>query len=1055
MFQKNLNNLSQTAAIFALLLFCSAFFTQMAFAVGVCSNVTVRAGSLVPVGIFPRAIATADLDGDGDLDMAVANAGSGGFNSTVGSVSILLNDGAGNFLPGTTLNPNLSAQAVAVADFNSDGISDLVVGGGSSNSSGGITVGLAIYYGNGNGNFGFPILINTTTTVNSLATTDLNRDGLPDIIAATAGNAVLSFTNTGNDFALSGTTSVGNNPRSMVVADFNGDGIPDAVTANQGTNNLSVLYGQANGTFAVALNLPAVAGNASITPATLAAGDLNGDNRIDLVVGGSGGSSSLMIFLNNGSSGFAPPTNFSAQFNSSSVQGLLLGRFFGENKLDVAVITSGSFSDEPGRVVIYRGLANGNFDANVQFTFPTGNAPAGGATADFNNDGRPDIATANSGSNNVAVLLSNSQGGLGARQTLLGVQPSSVIAADFNGDGFLDAVVSGSSSGSSQVLTFYLGDANGNFGPPQSIPIVNSAAGQFLAADLNNDSRLDLIAYGATNFGSVNTFTVYINNGSSMPFNVLPPPSYNFTGVPTSAALGDFNGDGRRDIIAALSNNSVGLLLGGANGTFVQSQTSFAVGIQPSAITVGDFNGDNFLDAAIAGSNSNTSSSSVIILFGNGAGNFTSSSAPITVLNSPNGIVNGDFNGDGRLDLAVSSTGNFSGSNSFISILFGTGDGRFGNPVVYTVGSNARSLRVGDFNGDSRPDLAVANRSSNTVSLLINSGSGSFSQTLNYLSGILPNAIDIGDFNRDRRLDVIAANQIGATLFGFAPGTLSILTNSCREAITKTDYDGDGRTDFAVFRPASGTWFVTSNGVDYIQRQFGAGEDIPVQADYDGDGETDIAVYRPSTRTWYVLRSSTNSPRAVQWGAAGDIPVPGDYNGDGRADIAVFRPSNGTWYILPNFTPSQFLALRWGQTGDVPVQADYDGDGRTDLAVFRAGTWFIQNSSNNSFRAQQFGLASDIPLVGDYDGDGKSDLAVFRGGNWFLLLSATNAFRGENFGLATDRPQPGDYDGDGRTDLAVYRDGAWYVRQSSNNTFRAVIFGTASDVPVASTNRIQ
>jgi hypothetical protein len=1053
MLHKNHNNLSQTAMLFSLLLFCTTFFIQPAFAVGVCSTVTVTAGSLVGVGSFPRSIVAADFDGDGDADLAVANSG-GNSSSSIGTVSILLNDGAGNYAPGNTLSPSLAPQTVAVADFNSDGISDLVVGGSNNSNSSGTGTGLAVYYGTGSGTFGFPISITTVGTVNSVATGDLNRDGLPDIIAATGNNTVLTFTNNGNDFAPTGTTSVGIFPRSLVVADFNGDNFLDAATANGNGGNISVLYGQANGTFALAINLQVSGVNSSGSPTTLAAGDINNDNRIDLVVGG--GSSNLTIFLNNGAGGFAAPTTFNAQLNSSSVQTVLLGRFFGDNRLDVAVIATGSFSDEPGRLVIYRNNGNGNFDANVQFTYPTGNSPIGAVSADFNNDGRADVATTNSNSNNVSVLLSNSVGGLGARQTLLSIQPNSVVAGDFNGDGFLDAVTGGLSTNSSSVLTLHLNDGNGNFTGTQNIAIVNNASGQFLATDLNNDNRLDLIVYGSNNFSSSNSITTYINNGTATPFTALPP-TYTFTGAPSSIALGDFNRDGRRDIIATLPNSSsIGLLLGGVNGTFVQSQVSFAVGFQPSAITVGDFNGDNLLDAAVVGTNQNNSSgASVTILFGNGAGAFTNSSTPVGVLSSPTGLVSADFNGDGRLDVAVLSTGSFSNSGGTVSILFGTGDGRLNNPVTYNVGINPRALRIGDFNGDSRPDLAVANRGSNTVSLLINSGSGSFSQTLNYLSGILPGGIDVGDFNRDGKTEVIAANLIGATLANFTPGTLSVLYNTCKEAITKTDYTGDGRTDFAVFRPSTGTWFVTSDGTGFSQQQFGATGDVPVQGDYDGDGETDFAVFRPSNNTWYILRSGTNRSRAVQWGASGDIPVVGDYDADGRADVAVFRPSNGTWYVLPSSTPTQFLALRWGTNGDVPVQADYDGDGRTDLAVFRAGTWFILNSSNNGFRAQQFGLSTDVPVLGDYDGDGKSDLGVFRGGNWYFFLSATNSFRAENFGLGTDRPQPGDYDGDGKTDLGVFRDGAWYVRQSSNNAFRAVIFGTNTDVPVATTYRIQ
>jgi uncharacterized delta-60 repeat protein len=265
------------------------------------------------------------------------------------------------------------------------------------------------------------------------------------------------------------------------------------------------------------------------------------------------------------------------------------------------------------------------------------------------------------------------------------------------------------------------------------------------------------------------------------------------------------------------------------------------------------------------------------------------------------------------------------------------------------------------------------------------------------------------------------------------------------------DFDGDGKAEFAVFRPSNGFWFILNSFTNSFRGvQFGAAGDKPAAGDYDGDGFADVAVYRNGF--WYITQSSDNSFRAVQFGESSDKPVPDDYDGDGKTDIGVFRPSNGTWYILRS--SQGFTGVQFGQSGDIPVNGDYDGDGRSDICVYRpgSGTWYRLNSSNGAFNGFQFGAAEDKPVVGDYDADGIYDLAVFRpsSGVWYLLKSR-EGFTATQFGLSSDFPIPADYDGDGRTDIAVFRpsSGTWYGLQSSNG-FSAIQFGASGDLPVPS-----
>jgi subtilisin-like proprotein convertase family protein len=290
---------------------------------------------------------------------------------------------------------------------------------------------------------------------------------------------------------------------------------------------------------------------------------------------------------------------------------------------------------------------------------------------------------------------------------------------------------------------------------------------------------------------------------------------------------------------------------------------------------------------------------------------------------------------------------------------------------------------------------------------------------------------------------------------------------SCAPPTTSGDFDVDGRSDIAVFRPSTGQWFMLHSGTNYSTSSvvsWGLSTDVTVAGDYDGDAKTDLAVFRASvSSTWFIRQSSTNYTTfaSIAWGTAGDIPVPGDYDADGRTDPAVYRPSTRQWFILQSSTNYATFVMRvWGFSTDVPAPADYDGDGKTDLGVYRpsTGQWLILKSSTdfNGFLVLQFGNASDIPVQGDYDGDRKADVAVFRGstGQWFILRSSTNYMAATTiaWGMNGDAPVPADYDGDDRLDLAIYRpsNGAWYLLRSASNytTFSIHNFGSAGDRPV-------
>lgn len=138
-----------------------------------------------------------------------------------------------------------------------------------------------------------------------------------------------------------------------------------------------------------------------------------------------------------------------------------------------------------------------------------------------------------------------------------------------------------------------------------------------------------------------------------------------------------------------------------------------------------------------------------------------------------------------------------------------------------------------------------------------------------------------------------------------------------------SDFDGDGTSDYAVFRPSDGNWYVLNSGSNtYSVTRFGLNGDVPVDGDFDGDSRNDVAVFRPSNGVWYILRSSDGQISYTPFGLNGDKPVVGDYDKDGKSDIAVWRPSTGDYYCLKS-SNGQFSVTHWGLTGDIPIGAGF------------------------------------------------------------------------------------------------------------------------------------
>ncbi|MBI4896523.1 MAG: BNR-4 repeat-containing protein, partial [Candidatus Aenigmarchaeota archaeon] len=272
-----------------------------------------------------------------------------------------------------------------------------------------------------------------------------------------------------------------------------------------------------------------------------------------------------------------------------------------------------------------------------------------------------------------------------------------------------------------------------------------------------------------------------------------------------------------------------------------------------------------------------------------------------------------------------------------------------------------------------------------------------------------------------------------------------ILFGTSSDVPVPADYNGDGKTDLATFRPSTGKWYIDFNadGIAEQEVAYGSGSDIKIPADYNGDGKADLALFRPSTRYWFIdFNADRTSDIAVTYGLATDKLVPADYNGDKKADLAVFRPSNGRWYIDFNADGLVDQEVAYGLATDKPVPADYNGDGKADLALFRpsTGEWLVDtNLDGHQDIVVKYGLATDKPVPADYNGDGKTDLAVFRpsNGRWYIDLDQNGrSDLSVASGLASDVLVPADYNGDKKADLAVFRpsDGKWRIDTNRDGT---------------------
>lgn len=617
---------------------------------------------------------------------------------------------------------------------------------------------------------------------------DLNRDGIPDVIASGGEGTVVMLGREDGSFGPPKTIYPASG-YSTAVADFNRDGKLDLVMSAIGNGTYLVeLLGNGDGTFQQPIVLPQ-----PCTDCYLSAADFNGDGNVDLAVASTG---SFAAYLGNGDGTF---NNAKATYAVSFAHYVVTGRLNGDHLPDAVVVDSGSLD-------IFFSNGDGTFHETTYLSASSG-FPA--LLADLNGDGKLDIVTQDRDSDVVLVRLNRGDGTLGPEARFPAGCPvgscefQSISAGDINGDGKVDVATPGS---------YLLGNGDGTFGPPVTfnggsspnqavivtrdefrrgdferddcaIIVVGAADSDSLtiqratsrgllqaptfiagarpedvaAADFNGDGSMDLAVadYGVFGAGGVH---VFLNTGTG----AMRPGVDLAVQNPGAILAADFNRDGLMDLAVSSQSTGTTIFLGQGNGQFTQGSTypnlfgdctNHAVGIVPSVcFATADVNGDGILDLVGAV----WIDGQITVMLGNGDGTFRQGQT-FEGTGPQTGVAIADFNGDGKPDLA------FSVQALGAVVYFGHGDGTFGNPLTLKSQALAAGIAAGDVNGDGFPDIVLAGGEGASLYFLVNSyfpgdGKGGFGSEVLVQADLAPNAVKLADLNGDGKLDIISAN---------------------------------------------------------------------------------------------------------------------------------------------------------------------------------------------------------------------------------------------------------------------------------------------------------
>lgn len=706
----------------------------------------------------------------------------------------------------------------------------------------------------------------------------------------------------------------------------------------------------------------------------------------------------------------------------SGLRGIVQADFNGDGRPDIAAVNG-----DRHNISLLLSTPRGGYTASI-LNFPEDRLirPQFLAAADFDGDGKQDLAVTSfpgEGQNNVRLFKGDGAGGftpLGALRTEK--DPRFILASDVDGDGRPDLIVCNSSEGGLTIQVF-LGQIGGTFSPPTSYAMNGGEPRYIVAGNFDNDDYADLaIAVSQRQFDIPDRVIVLFGTGGGRLDRrstiLLPPRSQ-----PEGLTAGDFNGDGLTDLaIATTGDRRLYIYHNRPSqpGTFsLRTILGSAEGLNltTGSIAAGDFNGDGHIDLAV-GANDR-----VAVVIGNAEGLFR----PQRIVSyysggaDPYAIQAADFNGDGKLDLVIS---NIQAGN--ITVLYGNGDATF--DLLRRVGGRTWAVAAGDFNGDGLLDIATANRESGEVSIWHGDGKGGFTlfQIFPTLGGVAPEAIAVDDFNGDNILDIVTANND---------------TNNVTVLL------GDGKGGFGI--PTSHALLA-----DFLSPK------AMVLGDFNNDGILDVAVTKvgdmPSSINIFpgTGKGIFRGPLPFATDALGSVAIAAaDFDGDGLTDLVTANFNSHTVSLLLRdadnppptrlFKPARVYPMPRANPSAIAA-ADVDGDGCPDVVIGYENTAFDRPPFISVMKGQRSGStctgqlgdpihyevglnrASGI-IAADFNGDGQLDLAVLHKEHHCISILLGNP-TDDSFQLQPGRFGVGlsptslilsDFDGDGRPDLAA------------------------------------